>query len=294
MAASAAQGYRFTELKPVTEGDGWDAEALLKAIGPTSLPPGDNEALEKAELRRRGWRDPRGLFGYSKDSPYKDIYIYFDAADRSSPVNVAASKAFRCYGLDGKQGVIDWEMTSFTTGKMEAMDFPYHPLITAQELVDTLLFFRDRDAHKVALKRDAARAMMDVPRNHPMWGAAGPAPGGAGMYVSPAGTRPAEKVVGKDARACAACGKPNSIACGLKKCSACKSVWYCGLDCQRKDFPGHKKQCKALAAAAKAKDKETAGGTGPGPAQQAQAAAMASAGSAASAALAAEMAKIGL
>eukprot|EP00198_Chlamydomonas_reinhardtii_P007430 XP_001696767.1 predicted protein [Chlamydomonas reinhardtii] len=149
MAASALQGHRYVELKPVTEGDGWDAEALLKAISPTTLPPGDNEALEKAELKRRGWRDPRGLFGYSKDSPYKDLYIYFDAADRSSPVNVAASKAFRCYGLDGKQGVIDWEvirgpcvllrgeppkMTSFTTGKLEQMDFPYHPLITPQEL----------------------------------------------------------------------------------------------------------------------------------------------------------------
>ncbi|KAG2438223.1 hypothetical protein HYH02_010924 [Chlamydomonas schloesseri] len=273
MAAASSDGHRFLELRPVTEGDGWDAEALLKAISSaTPLPRGEDPALEKAELRRRGWRDPRGLLAYSKDGPYKDLYIYFDAADRSSPVNVAASKAFRCYGLDGKQGVIDWEairgpcvllrgeppkMTSFTTGKMETMDFPYHPLITPQELVDTLLFFKGRDAHKVALKRDAARAMRDVPRNHPMWGAAGPNPGGVGFYMSPAGSRPADKVVGKDALACATCGKPNSIACGLKKCSACKSAWYCGLDCQRQDFPRHKKECKALAAAAAATEKET-------------------------------------
>lgn len=51
MAASALQGHRYVELKPVTEGDGWDAEALLKAISPTTLPPGDNEALEKVKLR---------------------------------------------------------------------------------------------------------------------------------------------------------------------------------------------------------------------------------------------------
>ncbi|KAG2499256.1 hypothetical protein HYH03_002835 [Edaphochlamys debaryana] len=241
---SPFEGYRYLELRPVKEGeDSWDADAHLTAIVPTTLPPGDNEAREKAELRRRGWRDPRGLFGYTKDAAYKDLYVYFDAKDHTSPVNVAASKAFRCYGLDGRQGVIDWEairgpcvilrgeppkMTSAITGRLEQMDFPYKPLISAQELVDTLLFFKDRDAHKVALKRDAARAMADFPRNHPMFQE-------QGLYVSPAGIRAGTKVAGHDAQACAACGKPNSIACSLKACSRCKSVWYCDRDCQKQD-----------------------------------------------------------
>ncbi|KAG2499257.1 hypothetical protein HYH03_002836 [Edaphochlamys debaryana] len=60
-------------------------------------------------------------------------------------------------------------LASSSTGRLEQMDFPYKPLISAQELVDTLLFFKDRDAHKVALKRDAARATADLPRNHPMF-----------------------------------------------------------------------------------------------------------------------------
>ena len=36
----------------------------------------------QAHLRSaRGWRDPRGLLAYSLDSDYKDLYVYFDAAD---------------------------------------------------------------------------------------------------------------------------------------------------------------------------------------------------------------------
>ncbi|KAG2499250.1 hypothetical protein HYH03_002829 [Edaphochlamys debaryana] len=81
------------------------------------------------------------------------------------------------------------------------------------ELVDTLLFFKDRDAHKVALKRDATRMFGDLPPDHPFF--AGP----HGQYFSPSGTRPAAKIAGHDARKCAACSKPNTIACSLKACT---------------------------------------------------------------------------
>ena len=36
----------------------------------------------------------------------------------------------------------------------------------------------------------------------------------------------------------------------LKRCSRCKSRWYCSIDCQRADFPSHMKECRRKAAAA--------------------------------------------
>ena len=44
---------------------------------------------------------------------------------------------------------------------------------------------------------------------------------------------------------CAACGKGGD---GLKKCTACELVKYCGVDCQRAHRPKHKKACRRRAA----------------------------------------------
>ena len=44
---------------------------------------------------------------------------------------------------------------------------------------------------------------------------------------------------------CAACGKDGD---GLKKCTACGLVKYCGVDCQRAHRPQHKNACKRRAA----------------------------------------------
>lgn len=44
---------------------------------------------------------------------------------------------------------------------------------------------------------------------------------------------------------CAACGKGGE---GLKKCTACELVRYCGVDCQRAHRPQHKRSCKRRAA----------------------------------------------
>ena len=44
---------------------------------------------------------------------------------------------------------------------------------------------------------------------------------------------------------CAACGKGGD---SLKKCTACKVVKYCGVDCQRAHRPTHKMECKKRAA----------------------------------------------
>ena len=44
---------------------------------------------------------------------------------------------------------------------------------------------------------------------------------------------------------CRVCGKKGE---GYKQCSRCKCVYYCSVDCQRKDWKenGHKEECKKL------------------------------------------------
>lgn len=267
--AAPSPAYRFLELRPVPEGeDPWSEAALTAAISETTLPPGDSEVQEKAYLRRRGWADPRGLFGYSKDCAYKDLFIYFDAADRRSPVNVAATKAFKCYGLDGAQYGKEWDeirgpcvilrgepptTIDQRTGATERLQYEYKPLIPVRELVDTLLFFKTRSAKEVALRRDAQRMGYDMFAGGPPPGVLPGAMPGAipgampgAIYWGPAGVRAADKILGKDHEACKTCGKTNAIACSLKKCSRCKSVWYCDKECQKKDFPRHKKECGEL------------------------------------------------
>ena len=32
----------------------------------------------------------------------------------------------------------------------------------------------------------------------------------------------------------------------MMKCARCKAVWYCSIDCQREDWPAHKKVCQSL------------------------------------------------
>ena len=48
--------------------------------------------------------------------------------------------------------------------------------------------------------------------------------------------------------ACANCGKQGSGAVKLKKCTACRLVKYCGVDCQKAHRKQHKKACKQRAA----------------------------------------------
>jgi len=42
---------------------------------------------------------------------------------------------------------------------------------------------------------------------------------------------------------CASCGKAGD---GLKRCTACQSVWYCGVQCQIDHRKAHKKECKRI------------------------------------------------
>eukprot|EP00985_Skeletonema_marinoi_P027746 scaffold23282_cov106-Skeletonema_marinoi.AAC.1 len=47
---------------------------------------------------------------------------------------------------------------------------------------------------------------------------------------------------------CASCGIPACDDITLKLCTACKSVRYCGIECQRKHRSQHKRACKKRAA----------------------------------------------
>ena len=44
-------------------------------------------------------------------------------------------------------------------------------------------------------------------------------------------------------KCCASCGKTGD---GLKRCTACRSVWYCGVQCQIDHRKAHKKECKRI------------------------------------------------
>ena len=48
---------------------------------------------------------------------------------------------------------------------------------------------------------------------------------------------------GTPTKLCSACGKDRDT---LKKCTACKCVWYCGKDCQKRHRKEHKKECKRI------------------------------------------------
>jgi len=57
----------------------------------------------------------------------------------------------------------------------------------------------------------------------------------------------AAAIIGADV--CAQCGQPGA----KKRCSQCKLVFYCSIDCQRAAWPKHKAACNNLAAAGKTK-----------------------------------------
>ena len=58
----------------------------------------------------------------------------------------------------------------------------------------------------------------------------------------PAGKAAMPGAAGAD-KCCASCGKAGD---GLKRCTACKSVWYCGVQCQIDHRKAHKKECKRI------------------------------------------------
>lgn len=85
-------------------------------------------------------------------------------------------QALKCYGLNGAQRVQDWDeirgpcivvrqeppTSPFTTSSWgnsgpSVHNAEYKPLISVDEMVQTLLYFKDKDARQIAMKRDAQR-----------------------------------------------------------------------------------------------------------------------------------------
>jgi len=58
----------------------------------------------------------------------------------------------------------------------------------------------------------------------------------------------ANKEPDDDMMCCASCGVAEVDDKKLKKCTACKSVRYCSVECQKKHRPKHKRACKNRAA----------------------------------------------
>ncbi|PNW79834.1 hypothetical protein CHLRE_08g368550v5 [Chlamydomonas reinhardtii] len=65
--------------------------------------------------------------------------------------------------------------------------------------------------------------------------------GGAAAFAAATAAPAAEK------RACAVCSaEQQADGKSLMLCAACKGVRYCGIDCQKADWPSHKAACKEL------------------------------------------------
>ena len=48
---------------------------------------------------------------------------------------------------------------------------------------------------------------------------------------------------GTPTKLCSACGEKSDT---VKKCTACKCVWYCDKECQNKHWKEHRKECKPI------------------------------------------------
>jgi 3-phosphoinositide dependent protein kinase-1 len=60
-----------------------------------------------------------------------------------------------------------------------------------------------------------------------------------------------EEIEGAVKNKCASCGTTGG---DLSRCSRCKKAYYCGVDCQKKDYPEHKKVCPATTVTQSSKD----------------------------------------
>mmetsp|Transcript_23014 Transcript_23014/g.29802 ORF Transcript_23014/g.29802 Transcript_23014/m.29802 type:complete len:231 (-) Transcript_23014:85-777(-) len=164
-----------------------DKKTILRACRELTSFPAETEGLEKRRLiLELGWQNPQGLFGFSARSPYRDLWIYFDHGDTSSPLNELAIETFRCYGLGGATS-IDWTeihgpVVIFRLAPDETfvpLNFRFDPTLSPYEILETFDFFRNSplSAAEIAKARDAyrhsrsvdplrAKAMLDARQNN--------------------------------------------------------------------------------------------------------------------------------
>lgn len=242
----------------VTDSD----EVLHAAISCSSIlpPPGltvsePNEVLELRHLSKTlGWSNPKGLYGYSVDSEYKDLYVYFDYGDKTSPVNEVATRAFSMYGLGGAMvnGPPAWGSIrgNVFIVRMEpdynfSPGITFEPMISIEEMYQTLVFFRDseKSAYEHALKRDSVRFMKGFGMDY--FGSTGD--NNSIGYIGATGKFRSGNEIFTDMNVCDHCGKTQAVlGKKLKRCQRCMKTYYCGKDCQKSAWSQHKKVCKKL------------------------------------------------
>lgn len=248
------------EILPMRE---YSEEALRKGMkeADTLAPKGTMQHQvsfleKKALMDRYGFKDPRSLTCYSARSGYRDLVAYFDNANTVSDVNLVCTRAFKMYGLDGNQRGGDWNVIrglcvvlrappplNFVAGPdgkpvLGPRKFEFHPKVTIEEMVETLMFFKDKNAREVAKMRDVYRSFSDLPEHKR------PRQGFKHRSNAKIGEVQSKDVVDKAFEKCAQCATPRAIVYKLYKCE-CQERMYCGRECQRKDWRVHKKTCKA-------------------------------------------------
>jgi len=216
-----------------------------------------NEFMEKERLSSvLQWKNPQGLFGYSKYSEYKDLYIYFDYGDKKSPVNELATKSFSMYGLGGAMvgGPPTWGsirgpavIIRIEPDYSFSPSMKFKPNFSLNEIYDTIVFFRDSrvSAHTIAHERDKKRMMgsfMGFPdssdHNFGNW------TGSSDFIYKGPNDSSFMQGQGSTINMCDNCGKEEStIGEKMKRCARCKKVMYCDRECQKTAWKKHKKTC---------------------------------------------------
>lgn len=257
-----------------------DEETIRSTIKATTVLPmanGCEDMYAEMEYLKSalGWSNPQGLYGYTKDSIYKDLFVYFDHGDTISPINKLATRAFEMYGLGGVQLAKfqkpDWVpirgpvvLLRIEPDYNFSPDAIFRPDIPLNEMYETLVFFRDSkiSAQQIALKRDSVRMMksmyLDPPPPSSFSYSRSTTPSGSTFSISyppkpiknfshysgSGGTRTGQQVR-NDADVCDNCGKNQSLLLNkLKRCQRCKAVFYCNRSCQKEAWKRHKKVCK--------------------------------------------------
>ena len=158
-------------------------DAIPVSVAPEPFPAA-TEVQDMAILQaRRGWRRVLGLKAYTARATYPDLYVYFDGADQTSPINHLGMRAFSAYpadigglpthGIRGEMVAIRLEpprvrsFVRFEQGEAaaeahaveEGNASQFVQTIEVEEMRDTLLFYTTRDAAEIARERDFRRMM---------------------------------------------------------------------------------------------------------------------------------------
>jgi len=234
----------------------YSIENLRKVVRSIDIPldpkhtDGDNQ-MKKWLKKQCGWTQPRMLIAYTEKGFYKDLFVYFDYGNKRGKVNKIATHTFKMYGLDAKQAVMDWSKirgdavmcrADPPTSEPSEIRPPYDAVLSRQEIIDTILFFKDKNPAKVCRERDMERMWGPEMRMMAALGIPLPAYRGGRHGLTKHNILMPEQIERIIEKACANCHIPKPMVKKLMICP-CKSAYYCGKDCQRSHWKVHKQNC---------------------------------------------------